>query len=120
MKTYPLPEDEQIEIIGRLANKELMEELVFLRDGVEHDEPYTFLDAFDDAQSQADGNPDCNKSYVKNIREIQIALGDYIEITEDEISRTVCMGGRRKAWYFKLNGKKYKFNSSNETPKEWK
>lgn len=105
---------ESITIIEKLANKELMTELLYLRDELEREdgEYYDLLSAFEDA-AIASGGTDCQHSYLMNIREIQIALGWYRVITEEELSRTICMSGNKttKNYNFKHKGLKYVFAS---------
>lgn len=118
---------ESIDIIEKLACKSLMEELLFLRDGIERENlmdddgnEYDLYSAFDDAYNQADSNPDCPRGYFINIREITIALGWYVAVSEEELLHTISFATgkpakgyyfKHKGYYFKHKGVKYKFNS---------
>ena len=105
---------EQLSIIEKLANKETMEELLYLRDQIEHEEndegvvSYNLVDAFDDAYNAMEGNRKlCGRSYIDNLNEIAIAIGWYVEVSDEELERTISPG---KKYELKFKNKKYKFN----------
>lgn len=101
----------RIGVINALAVRAVFEELHVLMDDVEHDDAdwpdgYLLDDAFDDLAQRVDDNlSDFSTSFICCIRDIYIALGDYREITEEELSRTIVSAGR--AYSFKHKGKKY-------------
>lgn len=111
-----LTHQEQIAIIERLAIKDLMIELLYLRDDLdraepeEGEEPYDLWCAFDDAYNQFESNGTSSypRAMVENFRDIVIAIGWYQEVTEEELSRTISTG---KKYAFKHKGKKYEFVS---------
>jgi len=117
--TPSLSGDEAIAMIQRLASKELMTELLYLRDDIDREEPedgeepYDLYAAFEDASNQVDFSDNIPRTYMMNIRVIMIALGWYRVVTEEELSRTICMStrGSSKKYEFQHKGQKYIFVS---------
>jgi hypothetical protein len=100
-------------IIREMASKFIADEIDFRLNGIERDPAdhedgwtYTYMDAFNDTVGFIEQN-DCFKGSkdLCNIREIQIALGWYREVSEEELSRTFVTSGKK--YSFKLGGKKY-------------
>ena len=96
-----------------------MAELLYLRDDIDREEPedgeelYDLYDAFEDASNQVDFSDNVPRAYMMNIRVIMIALGWYQAISEDELSRMICMStrGSSKKYEFQYKGQKYIFVS---------
>lgn len=113
MKDDLISREQQIQIIERLASKDVLSELLYYRDELYRDEPeegelpYDLRTAYDDVWDLMDGNPDFMRSFVNNMRDIAIAIGQYREVTEEELARTISTG-KKYAW--KHRGKKYEFN----------
>lgn len=111
-----LTDDQQIEIIKKLAIKEVMDEINYFleldREDPEPDEhQYGMMDAFDDVWTQFDENgaAQYSRKYAENMRDLVIAIQWYQEITEEELDRTIVSHGKKYA--FKHKGKKYVFVS---------
>jgi hypothetical protein len=101
------------QVIITLANQNVMDELIEYRDGIDRDPEdwpngYTLFDALDDLVSRCESNgwKDCPRNMKQNLRDIEIALGTYVEVSDEELARTMCTG---KKYSFIHNGKKYKF-----------
>jgi len=99
------------QIILGAATPYVLRELRYLIDEVEHDAEdwphgYTLADAFEDFASVVEENGDASQRVRRNIKQIHIALGDAVAMSDDEIARTISTG---KAYWFMLDGKKYKF-----------
>ena len=105
----------QIEIILHYASPDVMDELDMLmeidREPEDWPNGYTLLDALKDLVDRCEANnwEDGSKPLRRNIRSLQVAIGMYREITQEEIARTVSTG---KAWAFVLNGRKYTYNDN--------
>lgn len=122
-----LSKSDSIALIEQLASKELMVELLYLRDSIDREdppepgdedfefyEPYDLLDAFEDASNQVDSIENCPKQWSTHIREIEIALGWWKSVTDEELSRTIVAStgaGRSKKYAFKHKGLKYIFDA---------
>lgn len=87
------------EIVKRSSSKELKDEFEWRMEGEEKIEPLEVLKDIEDWALDTN-----SKSLLKSARQALISIDYYIEITDEEISRTVSTG---KNWWFKLNGKKY-------------
>lgn len=105
--------DQQIEIIRSMANPDVSTELGYhlsidREEGSdEGDEPYTLLSAFDDVFDRMDGSEaEYTKAFVRNMRQIAIALGRYRVVTDAELANSI---STNKGYAFKLDGKKYEF-----------
>jgi len=117
--TPSLTGDEAIATIQRLASKELMAELLYLRDDIDREEPedgeepYDLYAAFEDASNQVDFSDNVPRAYMMNIREIMVTLGWYRSISDDELSRMICVStrGSSKKYEFQYKGLKYIFVS---------
>lgn len=95
------------QIIRESAPKKVLEEIeaIFETATIEEWESIqNFEEAFDHLYNLADEG---NFPYRADFRRIAIALGDYQEMTQEEIDSSVCLGC--KPWDFKLGGKAYKF-----------
>jgi hypothetical protein len=62
-------------------------------------------DAFREISDRSD--QDGWENFVKPVRKVHIALGEYVPISEEDIAMTWCSSG--KAWDFKMDGIKYRW-----------
>ena len=101
---------QKIAIIEAMAKGDVLEELLYLRDGIDdREEPCSLLDAFEDLFNRCercgpdDGYP---RSWITQTRDIAIAIGMYREVSEEQLARTISTG-KKYAW--KHKGKKYEY-----------
>lgn len=101
-------------VIRTTANAAVFAELNVLVTEIEHDEAdwpegYTLADAFDELSERVESQgKEFSTGFVKNIRQIQIALGQAVEVSDEELRRIIVTSGKK--YWFKLDGKKYRFN----------
>lgn len=97
----------QIEkIIKNVANKEVLDELEDFLD-IEHEEKYTFLNAWEDLFDRYDSG-EYSKKMSNNIQDISIKLGIYKPISDEELEKIIMMD-RGKKYDFIKKGTKYIF-----------
>ena len=99
---------EIIEIIKTHASKELWKEVLdhnYMSQ--DWDEPYTLTESFDYVSELAECG-DLWKHLKTPARKVQIALGEYVPMTEEQIENTYVSHGKK--WDFKLGGIAYKFS----------
>ena len=70
------------------------------------DEPYSIKDCFDHLDDQSDGMS--YKHLQTPCRRVNIALGVYVPMSQEQIDNTVVSHGKK--WDFKLDGVAYMFN----------
>ena len=104
-----MTDDEKIAIITKLAKRALQEELEY-RMTVEHEDPedYTLIDAFDDTFDFMERLDDAERSFIDNVRDVAIAIGMYVVVTEKQLANTIVSSGKK--YSFKHRGKKYNFH----------
>lgn len=115
--TEPVSHELQMAIMLEMAIKEVLEEILYLRDELDReppevgDAPYDTYDAFDDIWNKMDGSENqYARKFVDNMRDIAITCGWYRIVTEDELSRTIMSPPRAKKYAFKHRGNKYKYD----------
>jgi len=104
---------ETIAVIEKLAIAPVMSELRYYKDDIEHEDPYDMYDAWCDLENRFDGyENEFSRAFVENMRDLYIAIKWARVVTDDELERTMTVGGRsRKKYWFKHRGLKYTFDS---------
>lgn len=90
--------------ISKNAPAELTDELEFMMEGMEVPDKGLAFDELFDLIDEGE----MPKKLLKPARKIGIDVGMFREVPEEELKRTVSMGG--KSFDFAMDGKKYKFN----------
>jgi hypothetical protein len=89
--------------------EEIQEQMFYIEEDRQGAEGvYDETDALNDIMDVTQYNGDA-PIMLKQCREIAIKLGWYKEVSEDELSRTIVTRGKK--YDFKLDGKKYKWDS---------
>ena len=99
-------------IIRSTASRPLLgevEDLLEMAVSEEWESIQTLEDAFDVISEKAD-NIEEWRPFRTSCRKVEIALGRYIPMSEDEILRTQVSHGTK--WDFKLDGVAYKYNTA--------
>ena len=107
-------EKEIIEIIKTHASKELLQEVLDHNEmSQDWEEPYALAESFDYIADLAESEGSW-KHLKTPARKVQIALGEYVAMTEDEIENTWRSDGKK--WDFKLGGIAYSFSHHVASP----
>ena len=109
-----MKEKEIIEIIKTHASKELWQEVLDHNQmSQDWEEPYPLTESWDYISDLAECE-DSWKRFKTPARKVQIALGEYVAMTEDEIENTWVSHGKK--WAFKLGGVAYTFSHHVASP----
>ena len=107
-------EKEIIEIIKTHASKELLQEVLDHNEmSQDWEEPYALTESFDYISNLADSEESW-KHLKTPARKVQIALGEYVAMTEEDIENTWRSDGKK--WDFKLGGIAYSFSHHVASP----
>jgi len=104
-----MTEKEIIKTIKKHSTPEMWSRIIDLHETSikeEWDEPYSIKDSFDHIDDQSDEHG--HKHLQTPCRKVNIALGVYVPMTQEQIDNTVVSHGKK--WDFKLGGVAYRFS----------
>ena len=107
--TMKMTKKEIIKTIKKHSTPEMWSRIIDLHETSikeEWDEPYSIKDSFDHIDDQSDEHG--HKHLQTPCRKVNIALGVYVPMTQEQIDNTVVSHGKK--WDFKLGGVAYRFS----------